>query len=115
MKNVTATLLALALVLVGKVLGDPAASQEASVVAGQSLAGIALGPNGIEELKKLGMPYRVDRGRSQTRQVWKWFKPGGRFDTFFAHTVNNGAIDAQPPDGVTIAISLPPFTGFVQG
>jgi len=78
------------------------ATQKAVLVPGQSLAGVALGPNGAEELKKLGKPYRIDRGMSQTRQVWKWFKPGGRFDTFFLHTTSNGATDAQPSDGVTI-------------
>jgi hypothetical protein len=102
MKIVTAVLLALNLALAGNVLAGPGASQQASVVPGRSLGGIALGPNGLEELKKLGKPYRIDRGMSQTHQVWKWFKPGGRFDTFFVHTVNNGATDAQPSDGVTI-------------
>ena len=102
MKIVTATLAALSLILVGNGSAGPAATQKASVVPGQSLGGIALGPNGLEELKKLGKPYRIDRGMSQTHQVWKWFKPGGRFDTFFVHTVSNGATDAQPSEGVTI-------------
>jgi hypothetical protein len=112
MKIVTATLLALSLTLAGNVVAGPAASQKASVVPGQSLGGIALGPNGLEELKKLGKPYRVDRGMSQTHQVWKWFKPGGRFDTFFVHTVNNGATDAQPSDGVTIDLIRTTATRF---
>jgi hypothetical protein len=112
MKIVTAVLLALNLALVGNVLAGPGASQKASVVPGQSLGGIALGPNGLEELKKLGKPYRIDRGMSQTRQVWKWFKPGGRFDTFFVHTVNNGATDAQPSDGVTIDLIRTTATRF---
>jgi hypothetical protein len=112
MKIVTAVLLALNLALVGNVLAGPGASEKASVVPGQSLGGIALGPNGLEELKKLGKPYRIDRGMSQTRQVWKWFKPGGRFDTFFVHTVNNGATDAQPSDGVTIDLIRTTATRF---
>jgi hypothetical protein len=112
MKIVTAVLLALNLALAGNVLAGPGASQKASVVPGQSLGGIALGPNGLEELKKLGKPYRIDRGMSQTRQVWKWFKPGGRFDTFFVHTVNNGATDAQPSDGVTIDLIRTTATRF---
>jgi hypothetical protein len=112
MKIVTAVLLALDLALAGNVLAGPGASQKASVVPGQSLGGIALGPNGLEELKKLGKPYRIDRGMSQTRQVWKWFKPGGRFDTFFVHTVNNGATDAQPSDGVTIDLIRTTATRF---
>ena len=112
MKIVTATLLALSLTLAGNVVAGPAASQKASVVPGQSLGGIALGPNGLEELKKLGKPYRVDRGMSQTHQVWKWSKPGGRFDTCFVHTVNNGAADAQPSDGVTIDLIRTTATRF---
>src|SRR5260370_8457893 len=39
---------------------------------------------------------------SQTRQVWERLRREGRLETFFVHTVNNGAIDAQPADGVTI-------------
>jgi len=112
MKIVTAVLLALNVALAGNVLAGPAASQKASVVPGQSLGGIALGPNGLEELKKLGNPYRIDSGMSQTHQVWKWFKPGGRFDTFFVHTVNNGATDAQPSDGVTIDLIRTTATRF---
>ena len=112
MKIITATLAALSLILVGNGSAGPAATQKASVVPGQSLGGIALGPDGLEELKKLGKPYRIDRGMSQTHQVWKWFKPGGRFDTFFVHTVNNGATDAQPSDGVTIDLIRTTATRF---
>jgi hypothetical protein len=79
-----------------------AAPGGASIVPGKSIFGVALGPDGTQELKKMGKPYRVDRGMSQTRQVWKLTRPGDRFDFFFVHTVNNGAIDAQPADGVTI-------------
>jgi hypothetical protein len=39
---------------------------------------------------------------SQTRQVWKLPQSKGRYDTLFIHTVSNGVINAQPPDGVTI-------------
>jgi hypothetical protein len=112
MKIVTATLLVLGLTLAGNLSAGPAATQKASVFPGQSLGGIALGPNGLVELKKLGKPYRIDSGMSQTHQVWKWFKPGGRFDTFFVHTVNNGATDAQPPDGVTIDLIRTTATRF---
>jgi hypothetical protein len=83
-------------------MAGPVTTQKALLIPGESIGGIALGPNGLGELQKLGKPYRIDRGMSQTRQVWKWFKPGGRFDTFFIHTVSNGATDAQPSDGVTI-------------
>jgi hypothetical protein len=102
MRKFHAVLVSIISLLASVTLAGPAATQKASLVPGQSLAGIALGPNGLEELKKLGKPYRIDRGMSQTRQVWKWFKPGGLFDTFFVHTVSNGATDVQPSDGVTI-------------
>jgi len=49
---------------------------------------------------------------SQTRQVWKCFKPGGRFDTFFVHTTSNGATDVQPADGVTIDLIRTTSTRF---
>jgi hypothetical protein len=112
MKLATTILLALVLAPVSNVLAGPGTTQKASLVPGQSLGSIALGSNGLEELKKLGKPYRVDRGMSQTYQVWKWFKPGGRFDTFFVHTVNNGAVDAQPSDGVTIDLIRTTATRF---
>jgi hypothetical protein len=112
MKIVTATLLALSLTLGGNVSAGPAATEKASIVPGQRLGGIALGPNGLEELKRLGKPYRTDSGMSQTHQVWKWFKPGGRFDTLFVHTVSNGATDAQPSDGVTIDLIRTTATRF---
>jgi hypothetical protein len=112
MKIVRVLLLAMMLPGVTTALAGQSATQKASLVPGQSLAGIALGPNGLEELKKLGKPYRVDRGMSQTHQVWKWFKPGGRFDTFFVHTTSNGATDAQPSDGVTIDLIRTTATRF---
>jgi hypothetical protein len=101
-KITRATLLALVLPQAGNVLAASTGPENASIVPGASMAGLALGPNGAQEIKKLGKPDRIDRGMSQTRQVWKSLKPGGRFDYFFIHTVNNGAIDAQPPNGVTI-------------
>src|SRR5580700_1728505 len=85
--------------LAGQVFG---ASEDLSIVPGSSIAGTSLGPDGLQQLKKLGRPYRIDRGMSQTRQVWKWSRPDGRLETFFIHTVNNGVIDAKPVDGVTI-------------
>jgi hypothetical protein len=83
-------------------LADSIATENLTIVPGSSIAGISLGPDGLQQLKKLGKPDRVDRGMSQTRQVWKWSRPEGRLDTFFIHTVNNGVIDAKPADGVTI-------------
>jgi hypothetical protein len=94
-----AILLSAVISLGGRVL---AAADEASIVPGVSLEGIALGPNGLNELKKLGKPDRIDRGMSQTRQVWRSLRPEGRVETIFIHTVNNGVIDAKPADGLTI-------------
>ena len=102
MKELKAVLLALVLSIANGTLADSISTEDLSIVPGSSLAGVSLGPNGLQELKKLGKPYRIDRGMSQTRQVWKWSRPEGRLDTFFIHTVNNGVIDAQPADGVTI-------------
>jgi hypothetical protein len=112
MKIVKPTLLALVLLVIGPVLAGAAGPEKPSIVPGVSIAGISLGPNGLQELKKLGKPLRVDRGMSQTRQVWKSFKPGGRFDYLFIHTVNNGAVDAQPSDGVTIDLIRTTATRF---
>jgi hypothetical protein len=94
-----AILLSAVISLGGRVL---AATDEASIVPGVSLEGIALGPNGLNELKKLGKPDRIDRGMSQTRQVWRSLRPEGRVETIFIHTVNNGVIDAKPADNLTI-------------
>lgn len=79
-----------------------AAVDDASIVPGVSVEGIALGPDGLTELKKLGKPDRIDRGMSQTREVWRLLRPEGRVETLFIHTVNNGVIDAKPADGLTI-------------
>ena len=102
MKEFKAVLLTLVLSIANYALADSMATEDLTIVPGSSMAGVALGPNGLQELKKLGKPYRIDRGMSQTRQVWKWSRPEGRLDTFFVHTVNNGVIDAKPADGVTI-------------
>jgi hypothetical protein len=102
MNQLKAVLLALVVSTASHTLADSMATQDLTIVPGSSMGGVSLGPNGLEELKKLGKPYRIDRGMSQTRQVWKWSRPEGRLDTFFIHTVNNGVIDAQPADGMTI-------------
>jgi hypothetical protein len=102
MKIAKTVLLALVLSLANNTLAGIAGTHETSIVPGVSLAGVSLGPQGAQELKKLGKTYRVDRGMSQTREVWKWLRPDGRLETFFIHTVNNGVIDAQPADGLTI-------------
>jgi hypothetical protein len=101
--NVLKTLLlSLVLPLANAVLAGPIETGQTSIVPGVSMAGISLGPDGRQELKKLAKPDRVDVGMSQSRQVWKWVRPEGRSETFFIHTVSNGVVDAQPPDGVTI-------------
>jgi len=102
MKELKTVLLALVVSIANHSLADSVATEDLTIVPGSSLAGVSLGPNGLQELKKLGKPYRIDRGMSQTREVWKWSRPEGRLDTFFVHTVNNGVIDAKPADGVTI-------------
>jgi hypothetical protein len=99
MKIIQGILLALVLSMVNHAVAGP---EETLIVPGSSIAGITLGPNGAQELKKLGKPYRIDRGMSQTELVWKSSRPEGRFDILFVHTVNNGAMDAQPADGFTI-------------
>jgi hypothetical protein len=80
----------------------PVANHTAPVVPGVAMGAIQLGSNGAETLGKLPKPYAHDEGMSQTRQVWKFPRPGGLFDLLFIHTTSNGAIDAQPSDGVTI-------------
>jgi hypothetical protein len=102
MKLLKAVLLASVVSIANHALADSIATDNLTIVPGSSIAGVSLGPNGLQELKKLGKPYRIDRGMSQTRQVWKWSRPEGRLDTFFVHTVNNGVIDAKPSDGLTI-------------
>ena len=102
MKELKAVLFALMVSIANYSLADSIATEDVTIVPGASIAGVSLGPNGLQELKKLGKPYRIDRGMSQTRQVWKWSRPEGRLDTFFVHSVDNGVIDAKPADGVTI-------------
>ena len=102
MKALNAVLLALVVSIANHALADSMSTQDLTIVPGSSLAGVSLGPDGLQELKKLDKPDRIDRGMSQTRQVWKWSRPEGRLDTFFVHTVSNGVIDAKPAAGVTI-------------
>ena len=62
--------------------------------------GDALGPNGTEVLKDFGKPAIEDAGMSQTTQVWMGKE---NWNTKLSiHTVLNGAIDANPQEGVTI-------------
>jgi hypothetical protein len=102
MKALKAVLLILVVLIANSIVADSAGTEDLLILPGSSMAGMSLGPNGLQEIKKLGKPYRIDRGMSQTRQVWKWSRPEGRLDTFFIHTASNGVIDAKPADGVTI-------------
>ncbi len=79
-----------------------ASNKVSSILPGVSIAGLRLGPDGAETLRKLGKPFATDDGMSQTRQVWKLPRPGDLFDTLFIHATNNGATDTQPADGYTI-------------
>src|SRR5258708_34460467 len=112
MKIAKTILLALVLPIANNGLAGIAGTQETSIVPGVSLAGVSLGPKGAQELKKLGKPYRSDRGMSQTRQVWKWLRPDGRLETFFINTITNGVMDAQPANGVPIALIRSTTAGF---
>jgi hypothetical protein len=99
MKNTI--LLALIFVVVQNAVADLA--RDHVIVPGVSAGGVTLGADGASQLKNRQKPDRIDRGMSQTRQVWKRFLPGRVWSfTLFIHTVNNGVIDAQPADGVTI-------------
>jgi hypothetical protein len=69
MKELKTVLLALAVSITTDTFADTIATEDLTIVPGSSLAGVSLGPNGLQELKKLDKPYRVDRGMSQTRQV----------------------------------------------
>jgi hypothetical protein len=92
----------LTIVVVTICAGRPISEMSPRVVAGISIGSIVLGNNGAETLRKLPKPYASDTGMSQTRQVWKLPQLRGGFDTLFIHTISNGVINAQPPDGVTI-------------
>jgi hypothetical protein len=98
MKITKVAFFALVLALVNSAAEGSATTDRVQIVPGARLGGVALGPNGAKELKKLPRPYRVDRGMSQTRQVWKLTGSA----TLFIHTVDNGVIDAQPANGFTI-------------
>ncbi|MBV8214042.1 MAG: hypothetical protein JOZ08_12580 [Verrucomicrobia bacterium] len=78
-------------------------TSDSLIVPGERIGQTHLGNDGAETLKHLPKPSGVDRGMSQTRQVWK-SRPGGSFETLFIYTVNNGAMDVEPTDGVTIEL-----------
>jgi hypothetical protein len=78
-------------------------TSDSLIVPGERIGQTYLGHDGAETLKRLPKPSGVDRGMSQSRQVWK-SKPGGPLETLFIYAVNNGAIDVEPSDGVTIEL-----------
>jgi hypothetical protein len=100
-REMKSTILLALILVVGQNAGANL-TQEHLIVPGVSAGGFILGPNGAQQLRNI-KPDRIDRGMSQTRQAWKRFLAGRViYYTFFIHTVSNGAIDAQPADGVTI-------------
>lgn len=82
---------------------DAGQTSDSLIVPGKRIGQTHLGSDGAETLKRLPKPAGVDRGMSKTRQVWK-SKPGGPFETLFIYAINNGALDVQPADGVTIEL-----------
>jgi hypothetical protein len=86
-------------------VGFVAAGQtsDSLIMPGERIGQTHLGKDGAETLRRLPKPSGVDRGMSKIRQVWK-SKPGGPLETLFIYAVNNGAIDVEPSDGVTIEL-----------
>ena len=84
-------------------LANAGQTSDSLIVPGERIGQTHLGNDGAETLKHLPKPSGVDRGMSKTRQVWK-SKPGGPLETLFIYTVNNGAMDVEPSDGVTIEL-----------
>src|SRR5690349_13698495 len=87
MKPLKTILLLPVLLLANSVFAGSIETGQTVIVPGVSMAGVSLGPNGRQELKKLPKPDRIDVGMSQSRQVWKWVRPEGRAETFFIHAV----------------------------
>ena len=103
MKKFASIFAALA-VLTGRVMPSPAQSVNPLLITpGKSIGKLALGPNGLQTLKRLGEPAIRDAGMSQTRQVW--VSKGNRNTTLYIHTIANGAIQAKPEKGVSIDVA----------
>jgi hypothetical protein len=73
------------------------------IVPGERIGQTHLGHDGAETLRRFTKPSGVDRGMSKARLAWR-SNPGHPFNTLFIYTVNNGALDVQPIDGVTIKL-----------
>ena len=99
----TISLLGLIAILATTGSANAGQTSDSLIVPGERIGQTHLGNDGAETLKHLPKPSGVDRGMSKTRQVWK-SKPGGPFETLFIYTVNNGAMDVEPSDGVTIEL-----------
>jgi hypothetical protein len=80
--------------------GEPS---DSLIVPGERIGQTHLGHDGAETLQRLPKPSGVDRGMSKARLAWK-SNPGGPFNTLLIYTVNNGAMDVEPADGVTIKL-----------
>ena len=68
------------------------------IVPGKSVGRMSLGPNGRATLSRFGKPDAYDAGMSQTRQAW--LGKGKDRATLYVHTVQNGALDAKPAQGL---------------
>jgi hypothetical protein len=99
----TITLMGFMALLASTGLANAGQTSDSLIVPGERIGQTHLGNDGAETLKHLPKPSGVDRGMSKTRQVWK-SKPGGPLETLFIYTVNNGAMDVEPSDGVTIEL-----------
>jgi hypothetical protein len=97
------TLIGLMALLAPTGLASAGQTSDALIVPGERIGQTYLGNDGAETLKHLPKPSGVDRGMSKTREVWK-SRPGGPLETLFIYAVNNGAMDVEPIDGVTIKL-----------
>jgi hypothetical protein len=80
--------------------GEPS---DSLIVPGERIGQTHLGHDGAKTLQRLPKPSGVDRGMSKARLAWR-SAPGHPFNTLFIYTVNNGAMDTEPIDGVTIKL-----------
>jgi hypothetical protein len=96
--RVLAILFALAIALRSGIGAEP--SKDTLIVPGSNIGKTHLGPDGEKTLKQLPAPTASEGGMSQERLIWLSGKQPQRI--LFIHTTANGALDAKPPDGVTI-------------
>jgi hypothetical protein len=84
-------------------LAGAAEPSDSLIVPGERIGKTHLGHDGAATLQRLTKPSGVDRGMSKARLAWR-SDPGHAFNTLFIYTVNNGALDVEPIDGVTIKL-----------